>query len=93
MVLENGQPHPVPVTVGMTAGDLTEVSGDLQEGDQVLVMTTTTTSTTDQPGDFGPARWRHGRPAAGWRLVGRRREASGSIRVIDWATALTRSNN
>jgi HlyD family secretion protein len=52
MVLENGQPHPVPVTVGMTAGDLTEVSGDLLEGNQVLVVTTTAT-TTDQFGDFG----------------------------------------
>ena len=50
MVLENGKPRPVPVTVGMTAGDLTEVSGDLLEGNQVLVMTTTTTSTTT---DFG----------------------------------------
>jgi HlyD family secretion protein len=56
LVLENGQPRPVPVTVGMTVGDLTEVSGDLKEGDQVLVTTTTstTTSNTDQPGDFGP---------------------------------------
>jgi HlyD family secretion protein len=56
MVLENGQPHPVQVTVGMTAGDLTEVSGDLKEGDQVLVTTTTTSATSraDQPGDFGP---------------------------------------
>jgi HlyD family secretion protein len=55
LVLENGQPHPVQVTVGMAAGDLTEVSGDLKEGDQVLVTTTTsTTSKTDQPGDFGP---------------------------------------
>ena len=30
VVLENGRPRPVPVTVGMTAGDLTEVSGDLE---------------------------------------------------------------
>jgi RND family efflux transporter MFP subunit len=52
--LQNGQPRPVPVTVGMTAGDLTEVSGNLLEGNQVLVMTTTTTTNTDQPGDFGP---------------------------------------
>jgi HlyD family secretion protein len=55
LVLQNGQPRPVQVTVGMTAGDLTEVSGDLQEGDQVLVSTTTSTSTntnTDQGGDF-----------------------------------------
>lgn len=55
LVLVNGQPHPVPVTVGMTAGDLTEVSGNLKEGDQVLVTTTTSASTTtNQPGDFGP---------------------------------------
>jgi len=56
MVLENGQPHPVQVTVGMTAVDLTEVFGDLKEGDQVLVSTTTSTTSnnTDQPGDFGP---------------------------------------
>jgi HlyD family secretion protein len=52
MVLEDGKPRPVPVTVGMTAGDLTEVSGDLLEGNQVLVMTTTTT-TASQFGDFG----------------------------------------
>jgi hypothetical protein len=39
----------------MTVGDLTEVSGDLQEGDQVLVATTTSSSTnTNQSGDFGP---------------------------------------
>ncbi|CAG0928943.1 Macrolide export protein MacA [Thermoflexales bacterium] len=54
MVLENGQPRPVPVTVGMTAGDLTEVSGDLQEGDQVLIVTTSSSSNIDQPGGFGP---------------------------------------
>jgi RND family efflux transporter MFP subunit len=47
MVLQDGKPRPVPVTVGMTAGDLTEVSGDLLEGNQVLVVTTTTTTTTD----------------------------------------------
>jgi HlyD family secretion protein len=50
LVLENGRPRPVPVTVGMTADDLTEVSGNLQEGDQVLVVTTTTSTTTQ---DFG----------------------------------------
>ena len=37
LVLVDGQPRPVPVTVGLTSGDLTEVSGDLQEGDEVLV--------------------------------------------------------
>jgi HlyD family secretion protein len=36
LMLVNGQPRPVPVTVGLTSGDLTEVSGDLQEGDEVL---------------------------------------------------------
>lgn len=36
LVLVDGQPRTVPVTVGLTAGDLTEVSGDLQEGDEVL---------------------------------------------------------
>jgi HlyD family secretion protein len=67
LVLENGQPHPVQVTVGMTAGDLTEVSGDLKEGDQVLVTTTTssTSSNTDQPGDFGPPDGGMGGPPPG----------------------------
>jgi HlyD family secretion protein len=53
LVLKDGQPRLVPVTVGMTAGDLTEVSGDLQVGDQVVLKTTTsTTSNSNQ--DFGP---------------------------------------
>ena len=56
MVLQDGQPRPVPVTVGMTSGDLTEVSaqgsGDLQAGDIVLVTTTTSTNNTAQ--NFGP---------------------------------------
>jgi HlyD family secretion protein len=67
LVVENGQPHPVQVTVGMTAGDLTEVSGDLKEGDQVLVTTTTSTtkSNTDQPGDFGPPDGGMGGPPPG----------------------------
>jgi macrolide-specific efflux system membrane fusion protein len=51
MVVQNGQPRPVPVTVGMTAGDLTEVSGDLQVGDQVVLKTTTTSTSNTQ--DFG----------------------------------------
>ncbi len=51
MVVQNGQPRPVPVTVGMTAGDLTEVSGDLQVGDQVVLKTTTTSTSNMQ--DFG----------------------------------------
>jgi multidrug efflux pump subunit AcrA (membrane-fusion protein) len=54
LVLRDGQPRPVSVTVGMTAGDLTEVSGDLQAGDEVLIVTTTGNTNTDQPGGFGP---------------------------------------
>jgi HlyD family secretion protein len=53
MVLQDGQPRPVPVTVGMTSGDLTEVSGDLQAGDEVLIVTTTST-TNNNTQDFGP---------------------------------------
>ena len=44
IVLQNGQPQPVPVTEGLTVGDLTEVAGDLQEGDQVLIIPTTRTT-------------------------------------------------
>lgn len=51
MVLKDGQPRPVPVAVGMTSGDLTEISGDLQAGDIVLVTTTSTNNTAQ---DFGP---------------------------------------
>ncbi len=50
LVLADGQVRPVPVTVGITAGDLTEVSGDLQEGDQVAIATTT--SLQSITGDF-----------------------------------------
>jgi HlyD family secretion protein len=53
MVLKDGQPRPVQVTVGMTSGDLTEISGDLQAGDTVLIMTTTSTTNNNQQ-DFGP---------------------------------------
>jgi HlyD family secretion protein len=53
LVLENGQPRPVQVTVGMTAGDLTEVSGDLKEGDQVLVSTTTSSANNNTQDLFG----------------------------------------
>src|SRR5919198_1094812 len=36
-VLANGQPQPVPVTLGITDGSFTEVNGDvLREGDQVI---------------------------------------------------------
>ncbi len=52
LVLENGQPRPVQVTAGMTAGDLTEVSGNLSEGDLVLVSTSTS-STSNTTQDFG----------------------------------------
>lgn len=56
LVIENGQPRPVPVTVGLTAGDLTEVSGDLSEGDQVLVGTLNlpTGNANFRPGGFFP---------------------------------------
>lgn len=53
LVLKDGQPRPVPVTVGLTSGDLTEVSGDLQAGDQVLIVTTTSTASNNTQ-DFGP---------------------------------------
>jgi HlyD family secretion protein len=53
LVLKDGQPRPVEVTLGMTAGDLTEVSGDLQAGDEVLIVTTTSTSSNNTQ-DFGP---------------------------------------
>jgi HlyD family secretion protein len=52
LVMRNGQPTPVQVTKGMTSGDLTEVSGDLQAGDQVIIMTATRT----QGGSAGPGR-------------------------------------
>ena len=54
LVIRNGQPVPVQVTVGLAAGDLTEVSGDLQEGDLVVVNTATSaqSSTTGGPGRF-----------------------------------------
>ncbi len=46
LVLRNGQPTPVQVTVGLQATDLTEVSGDLREGDVVVVNTAARSSTT-----------------------------------------------
>ncbi len=52
LVLKDGQPRPVQVTVGITAGDLTQVSGDLQVDDQVVLKSTTTT--TSNTTDFGP---------------------------------------
>jgi HlyD family secretion protein len=52
LVMRNGQPQPVQVTEGLTVGDMTEVSGDLQEGDQVLIFTATRTNTGAQGGFF-----------------------------------------
>ena len=60
LVLVDGQPRPVPVTVGLTAGDLTEVSGDLKEGDEVLAGELTLPT-----GANGGAWWILWR--AGWR--------------------------
>ncbi len=37
LVMQNGQPRPVQVTTGLTSGDLVEVTGDLNEGDLVVV--------------------------------------------------------
>ena len=55
LVLRNGQPTSVPVTVGLVTTDLTEVSGDLQEGDVVLIITATRPqgTTPGGPGGFG----------------------------------------
>ena len=44
LVMQNGQPQPVPVVEGLTVGNLTEVSGNIQEGDQVVVITATRTT-------------------------------------------------
>jgi HlyD family secretion protein len=57
LVLRNGQPQQVQVTEGLTVGDMTEVAGDLQEGDQVLVFTATRTQGNNAggpPGGFFP---------------------------------------
>ncbi len=54
--MKNGQPQPVPVTEGLTVGDLTEISGDIQEGDQVMVITATRPTGGNAggpPGGFG----------------------------------------
>ena len=50
LVLRNGQPVQVQVTVGLATTDLTEVSGDLQEGDEVLITTITRSSTANAGG-------------------------------------------
>ena len=52
LVIRNGQPTQVQVTEGLVTPDLTEVSGDLQEGDVVLIVTATRTATTGA-GGFG----------------------------------------
>lgn len=46
LVLRNGQVTPVQVTEGLVTADLTEVSGDLQAGDVVLITTATRPTTT-----------------------------------------------
>jgi HlyD family secretion protein len=50
LVIRNGQPVQVQVTVGLATADLTEVSGDLQEGDLVAIITATRQSTTSTGG-------------------------------------------
>jgi HlyD family secretion protein len=52
LVVSNGQTQAVPVTVGMASGDLTEVSGNIQEGDAVVVGTIASTPTTNGAGGF-----------------------------------------
>ena len=37
-VLENGQPRPVPVTVGLSDGEFTEIKSDPLSGDAVLII-------------------------------------------------------
>jgi HlyD family secretion protein len=53
LVIENGQPTPVPVTEGLTVGDLTEVSGNLKEGDEVIVGTLARSTNTNPGARFG----------------------------------------
>ncbi len=56
LVLRNGQPVPVPVTVGLQTADLTEVSGNLEAGDVVLIVAATRTANAGGggfPGGFG----------------------------------------
>ena len=37
-VLENGQPRPVPVTIGLTDGEFTEIRSDSLSADAVLII-------------------------------------------------------
>lgn len=53
LVLIDGQTRPVPVTVGMTAGELTEVTGNLQAGDVVVIPSATSNTSSNQAQDFG----------------------------------------
>ncbi len=53
LVLRNGQPVSVPITVGLQTADLTEVSGNLQEGDVVLIVTATRTANAGGGGFTG----------------------------------------
>ncbi len=65
LVSVNGQTTPVQVTVGLSVGDLTEVTGDLKEGDSVVISTVTRTQTgTNAGGGFpgGGAFFGGGRP-------------------------------
>ncbi|MBI5564176.1 MAG: HlyD family efflux transporter periplasmic adaptor subunit, partial [Chloroflexi bacterium] len=48
LVVKDGQPRPVQVTPGMTADDYTEITGDVQEGDLVLVSTSTSATSNTQ---------------------------------------------
>jgi HlyD family secretion protein len=65
LVIQDGQTRRVQVSLGMTAGDLTEVSGDLNEGD--LVVVSTTASLESNTGDFpaGPGFFDGGAPPDG----------------------------
>jgi HlyD family secretion protein len=54
LVLVNGQPTPVQVTEGLTVNGLTEVSGNLKEGDEVIVATSNSTGGNNpRPGGGG----------------------------------------
>jgi len=50
VVQADGTTKQVPVTTGYTNGTLTEVAGDIQQGQQVYISEPTTTATTQQRG-------------------------------------------